>query len=425
MSINRYSSTVNRRHLQHGVSLVEIMVGVLIALIGIVIIFQMLANSEARKRSATSGSDVQVSGTISMTALERDVREAGYGFSSAAYDTSIPLPLAGTAQNVAPVMGCTVQAYDVSRPTPAYTFLLTPVQIVQGAGSAPDTIIVLRGNSPVFPAAYVFTESTNTTKKTRGRSGLFPRDYALVARTSPSLNCQLIEITEVNDDYGTCGACTDALTIQHKQGNYSYVTYLPNNVTQVDTRIARYNNAAPPAAFTNGWIFNLGNGARRNIWTVSANNTLQVTNDLMYLDVNPADGVNDAVTVTEGVINMQAEYGIDANNNGRIEASEWVTAPPGTTAGWANVIAVRVAILLRSGQYERPTGNSNVTTAANFPIWSGNANSPLLVTNLDGSPSAAAPASGQEVDDWRNYRYRIYESVIPLRNILWGSGIKP
>lgn len=407
MSTKQNRSACAQPGAQQGMSLVEIMVGVLIAMIGIIIIFQMLASSESRKRAATSGSDVQVSGIIALTTLERDVREAGYGFSSAAFDNA-----------VTPVMGCMVQAYDTARPTPAYSFRLAPVQIVQGAAGASDTIVVLRGNSPVFPAAYVFTESTDTTKKTRGRAGLTPRDYALIGRTSPTLDCQLVEITEVDDTYGTCNVCAaDALTIQHKQGNYSYVTYLPNNATQVDNRLARFNNPAPPTAYTNGFIFNLGNGARRNIWTISANNSLQVTNDLFYSDVNPGDGVNDAVAVTEGVINMQAEYGVDANNNGQIEAGEWTTTDPATAAAWANVLAVRVAILMRSSQWERQI----VTT--NLPTWSGNATSPLVVTNLDGSASTTTPAD--DTRNWRHYRYRVYETVIPLRNILWGSNIQP
>jgi type IV pilus assembly protein PilW len=382
------------------------MVGVVIAMIGVVIIFQMLATSESRKRSASSGSDTQVSGVVGITALERDVREAGYGFSSAAFDNA-----------ATPVMGCTVNAYDTARPTAAYTFRLTPIQIAQGASGASDTIIVLRGNGSTFPAAHVFTESTDTTKKTRGRAGLSPRDYALIARTSPTLDCLLVEITEVNNDFGTCTTCADAVTVQHKQGSYSYVTYLPNNATQIDSRTARYNNATPPVSFTNGFIFNLGNGARRNLWTVN-NNRLQVTNDLLYLDIDGTAG-NDPVEITEGVINLQAEYGIDANNNGQIETGEWTTTDPATTGGWANVLAVRLAMLMRSGQYER----TQVTTA--IPTWSGGATSPLLVTNLDNSPSSAAPASGKEVDDWRHYRYRVYETVIPLRNILWGANIRP
>lgn len=378
---------------QAGLSLVEIMVGVLIGMIGIIVIFQMLATSESRKRTVTAGSDVQVSGVIGLTSVERDVREAGYGFSSAGYDTGIT-----------PVMGCMVNAYDTARPTPAFTYRLTPIQIVQGAGAASDTVIVLRGNGSTFPAAHVFTESTDTSKKTRGRAGISPRDYVLIGRVTPTLDCMTAEITDVTD--------ADALTIRHNQGSYSYTTYLPDGSTSVGTRIARFNNAAPPTAFTAGYIFNLGNGPRRNMWTV-LNGKLQVTNDLLYQDTN-GDNTNDTVEIADNVITLQAEYGIDANNNGRIESSEWTTTDPGAVVQWANVLAVRLALLVRSGQFERTT----VTTTV--PSWAGGQ---FVITNLDGSASSSTPAD--PANNWRNYRYRVYETLIPLRNMLWGSNIRP
>ncbi|MBX9902974.1 MAG: PilW family protein [Burkholderiales bacterium] len=402
-----YSDLSKRRSRnQAGLSLVEIMVGVLIGMIGIIVIFQMLATSESRKRTVSAGSDVQVTGIIGLTSIERDVREAGYGFSSAGYDTGIT-----------PVMGCMVNAYDTARPTPAFTYRLTPIQIIQGAGTASDTVIVLRGNGNTFPAAHVFTESTDTSKKTRGRAGISPRDYVLIGRVTPTLDCMTAEITDVTD--------VDALTIRHNQGSYSYTLYLPDGSTSVGTRIARHNNAAPPTSFTAGYIFNLGNGPRRNIWTVNqVNQKLQVTNDLLHSDVTasitdpptPAgpDGVNDPVEVADNVITLQAEYGIDANNNGRIESSEWTTTDPAAVVQWANVLAVRLALLVRSGQFERTT----VTTTV--PSWAGGQ---FTITNLDGSASSSTPAD--PANNWRNYRYRVYETVIPLRNMLWGSNIRP
>ena len=57
------------RPAQAGLSLVEIMVGVLIGMIGIIVIFQMLATSEERKRTVSAGSDVQVSGVIGLTSI--------------------------------------------------------------------------------------------------------------------------------------------------------------------------------------------------------------------------------------------------------------------------------------------------------------------------------------------------------------------
>jgi len=382
------------RPAQAGLSLVEIMVGVLIGMIGIIVIFQMLATSESRKRSVSARSDVQVTGVIGLTTIERDVREAGYGFSSAGYDTGIT-----------PLMGCMVNAYDSGRPTAAFTFRLTPVQIIQGAGAASDTVIVLRGNGSTFPAAHVFTESSDTSKKTRGRAGISPRDYVLIGRVTPTLDCMTAEITDVSD--------ADALTIRHNQGSYNYTVYLPDGSTSVEARIARHNNIAPPTAFTAGYIFNLGNGPRRNIWTVSGGK-LQVTNDLLYSDTNPADGANDAVEIADNVITLQAEYGIDANNNGRIEAGEWTTTDPATVAQWANVLAVRLALLVRSNQFEKTT----VTTTV--PSWAGGQ---FVITNLDGTGSGSSPTD--PADNWRHYRYRVYETVIPLRNMLWGSNIRP
>ena len=387
----KQTSPARRR--QAGLSLVEIMVGVLIGMIGIVVIFQMLATSEERKRTASAGSDVQVTGIIGLTTLERDVREAGYGFSSAAYDTGIT-----------PVMGCTVNAYDSGRPVAAFTYRLTPVQIVQGAGTASDTVIVLRGSGGTFPAAHVFTESTDTSKKTRGRAGISPRDVLLVGRTTPTLDCITIEITDVTD--------ADALTIRNNQGSYNYTVYLPDGSTSTESRIARHNNPAPPVTFSAGYLFNLGNSPRRNIWTVQ-NGRLQVTNDLLYQDTD-GNGANDPVEVADNVVTLQAEYGIDANNNGRVETGEWTTTDPATTIAWANVLAVRVGMLVRSGQFER----TPVTTTV--PSWAGGQ---FVIANLDGSASGTNPAD--PANNWRHYRYRVYETVIPLRNMLWGSQIRP
>lgn len=395
------------RPAQAGLSLVEIMVGVLIGMIGIVVIFQMLATSESRKRTVSAGSDVQVSGIIGLTSLERDVREAGYGFSSAGYDTGIT-----------PLMGCMVNAYDSGRTapaTPAFTYRLTPIQIIQGAGAASDSIIVLRGNGNTFPAAHVFTESTDTSKKTRGRAGISPRDYVLIGRTTPTLDCMTAEITDVSD--------ADALTIRHNQGSYNYTVYLPDGSTSVESRIARHNNIAPPTAFTAGYIFNLGNGPRRNIWTV-LNGKLQVTNDLLYLDIDGTVG-NDPVEIADNIISLQAQYGIDANNNGRIEAGEWTTTDPATEVQWANVLAVRVGMLVRSAQFERQPNPADPTNPLNHvtttvPSWVGGQ---FVITNLDDSDSSTKPAD--PANHWKNYRYRVNETLIPLRNILWGSNIRP
>jgi len=352
---------------ERGFSLVEILVGVLIGMIGIIVIFQMLATAEERKRSTASGTDAQITGAVALQTIERDIRLSGYGFSTSAY------------------IGCTVNAYDAGRPGGSFDFTLAPVQITQGVSGAPDTITTLWGNSPLFVASQTFSSSTNTSKRTESRSGVQIGDLLVIAN---STSCALIEIT------GNTNA--DGVTVDHAAGSY---TNLAGSST-----LSRYNPGSGVPGYISGFYYNLGNGPRRNIWVLRNHKTLTVTNDLMYSDAN-GDGSNDWLEISDGAIDLQADYGIDANGDNKISSSEWTTTNP---VNWSKVRAVRVALLLRSGQYER----AQVTTAA--PAWAGGS---FVMSNVDGTPDTN-PASD---NNWRNYRYRVYETVIPLRNMLWGT----
>ena len=77
-----------------------------------------------------------------------------------------------------------------------------------------------------------------------------------------------------------------------------------------------------------------------------------------------------------------------------------------TGAQWLQVLAVRVGMLARIGNYERPSvsgGNCDATTVA--PTWSGG-NFPAV--NI-------ATVTSQD----RCYRYRVFETTVPLRNMIW------
>src|SRR4051812_23894850 len=64
-----------------GFTLIEILVGVIIGLLGTLIIFQVFAVSEGQKRTTTAGGDAQQNGAFSLYALEHDIRNAGGGIS--------------------------------------------------------------------------------------------------------------------------------------------------------------------------------------------------------------------------------------------------------------------------------------------------------------------------------------------------------
>ena len=58
-----------RMRMDNGFSLVEILVGMVIGLFGIIIITQIFALAEGQKRTTTSGSDAQTNGNIALYSI--------------------------------------------------------------------------------------------------------------------------------------------------------------------------------------------------------------------------------------------------------------------------------------------------------------------------------------------------------------------
>ncbi|MDB5727893.1 MAG: pilW2 [Noviherbaspirillum sp.] len=115
-------SLIRRVRRSGGFSLVEIMVGVAIGLIGALVMMQVSAIFEGRKRTTTSGTDAQTNGALALFTVERELRKAGYGIS------------------VPDAVGCTVNTYFAAASPKQSSFVLTPVMITQGANGLPDRI---------------------------------------------------------------------------------------------------------------------------------------------------------------------------------------------------------------------------------------------------------------------------------------------
>ena len=376
---------------QAGVSLIEILVGLGIGLVAVLAIFQTVAIWSRHTQTTSAGGDAQIAGTLALFALERDFRQSGHGF--------------GEAPD--PVMGCTVQGYDTRRATPAFNFPLRPVDIAVGAGGAPDTINVLSGNSSFFVEGQDFLSSTDTSKTLRRRGGFKQGDIALITDaglgTPGSATCKLAEITADTDP--------DLLTVSHAPSG-SYTPFYSS--TPVPSHFDASQALPALYPYTAGTLYNLGPRPQLTTWQVVNNKALE-RRDFIF-DPTLANQIAD------GVVNLKAQYGVDSDGDTRISDTEWVTAlPVGTT--WKQVLAVRVALLVRSRQFER-TGDAGstsalpVTTAA--PTYFGGG-STFTMTNVNGAADSFTGAGFNTPDpnNWRFYRYRVYERVIPLKNMLW------
>jgi type IV pilus assembly protein PilW len=393
-------------------SLIEILLGMVIGMLGILVIFQVLAVAEDRKRTTVHGGDAQSAGAIALYQMQRDVQLGGYGFAGA-----------HTKQ-----IGCLVRAWDVGPPPKAIDFRLYPVEIVQGAAGAPDTIRVLWGNSDQFITTRAWTASGTNKTMSGGRAG-FDFGDAMILTSDPATavggetQCALVQVTD------RPGTVSD---LAHTGSTYTLPGPPPT------TKPARFNKdatwpASAPFTAAAGFAFNLGKDPRRVEWRV----TLPAEANPNRLIATETFSGAPAVEIADAIVNLQAEYGIDKNNNQVIDADEWTVTPPdnalipadlnnpcgeATPKSWRCVRAIRVALLARSAHWDKTACSPN-------PQRTSGAGGALALTNftmfnVDGSAGAAASTAcplAPDANDWRQYRYSVYETVIPLRNMIWGT----
>src|SRR5207247_545811 len=139
-----------------------------------------------------------------------------------------------------------------------------------------------------------------------------------------------------------------------------------------------------------------------NLYSV-ANKTLTVSNAFVI-----SGGVPAVNSVADNIVHMRADYGVDDGVNDGSVTYNTVYAPNdgvvdryiSATPNWSQVIAVRVAVVARSAQPEKPAAGLGApcdTTTA-FPTWSGNTG-PARSFDLSTVPLPAGVT-------WQCYRYR-------------------
>jgi len=383
------------RHPSRGFSMVELMVAMVISLIGVIIIFQVFETSEGVRRTATSGGDAQQNGAVALYFMERDLRNAGMGINDTIY--------------YAPV--CNMIGSDSSRTTPNLPpMILAPAFIAAGANAqTPDQLSVFYGsqnqiaNSTTLVANMVLPTSPLTVQT---RFGFRPGDLVLLLEPGSGKNCAFMEVTSL--------PAVPSNQINHDPGTYT----LAAGLVSVP---ARFNPAAGMGVTYGGAntasvarVFNLGNlhddlnfPASQNVtlpvynlYSIAANNTLTVSNAFVISGGEPA--VN---SVADNIVHMRADYGVDDGpaNDGILD--RYISATP----NWSQVIAIRIAVVARSALAEKPAGGGatcNTTTVP--PTWSG---------DTGGARSFDLSAD----PDWKCYRYRMFETTVPLRNWIWKS----
>lgn len=140
-------------------------------------------------------------------------------------------------------------------------------------------------------------------------------------------------------------------------------------------------------------------------------------NEITYA-VNNGNLERNGVPSVAGIINLQMQYGVSATANSN-QVTQWVDASGATWAAPTvpdrnRIKAVRIAVVARNAKIEPAavTAACSSTTAAaptGLCAWAGSVASPAPVVDLSNDPN------------WARYRYRVFETIIPLRNMIWSK----
>jgi type IV pilus assembly protein PilW len=363
----------------HGFTLVELMVGMALALITTVIIAQVVVNAEGQRRTTSSGSDAQVNGSIGLYTLGRDVQGAGYGIISHSA-----------------ALGCPIQAKYGSAATLALT--LAPVTITVDANGVPTLRTLSSGRSSfsvpmVVKANHAPVDTRFTVTSTTGVSAGDVM-MAIPGTWSGTNGCTVFEVAPSG---------TNLLT----------ATQVPK--AEVTTGWNPATSLMPAAGYPadTSYLVNLGRIVLREY---------TITNEALVMRELQANGTMSADQVlASGIVAMRVMYGRDTTNPKDGVVDQYDTTTPTTADDWSRVLSVRIAVTARSEVREK----DNVTTAD--PVWDVGTATTVNGTSACSSGSSrkcltlTIPKPNAGDTEWQHYRYKVYDTIVPLRNVLWSA----
>jgi type IV pilus assembly protein PilW len=267
--------------------------------------------------------------------------------------------------------------------------------------------------------------------------GLYPANASPYECTSLNINGAVDatvpnRLTPVTITNGTTAA-GDTVVIRYATGNFGGIAATINSVgspsaDDVSTSTNFACNSSDVSLVTNGATCSMSTVvstsgtksiklAHMTGTAVNANITcLGAWNEVTFR-VNNATLERNGVALLPGIVSLQAQYGVSADAKSNVVA-QWVNASGSpwsapTAADRNRIKAIRLAVIGRNDKLEPnppvTTACSSTTAASTTGLcaWPGTVASPAPVVDLSADPN------------WNRYRYRVFETIVPLRNVVW------
>ncbi|MBK4734813.1 PilW family protein [Noviherbaspirillum sp. DKR-6] len=365
--------------------MIELLVGAAIALLGLVAMAEAFLSFDLQRRVSGGGMDAQTAAGTALFRIEREAQEAGLGISDARFT------------------GCAVafNAGQAAQP-------LMAVHIVQGSGGAPDSLVLVAGDGHAAPTQLVAGLTAGGELALATTLGMAADDIVLLQESGKA--CSLVRIGSVQSAQRASRVALDGSALN----------------ASADTIPAGGYTAAALAV-------DLG-----RLQTI----TYSVTDAglMRRADAPGQTGVD--MPIASDIVSLKAQYGFDTRSGARgdLRVDRWSAAMMdadgdgivGGAGDLQRIGAIRLAIVARSNARTQ-RGSCNATGGASASS-STVATTTTTATTTSAGPGntpqwQAADANGKlgaqgisltHLPDWQCYRYRVYDTVIALRNPLWG-----
>lgn len=383
-----------------GFSLVELMVSVVIGLLALLFATRLIVSGEKNKDAAVGGSDSMQNGMLALFSLSGDATESGWGLND---------PM---------LAGCDTVFSDANGyvlPTAQRNgAVITPLAavVIQSNGPEPDVISFNSGTSQAGAGSVKlfadYTVGNTITVDSKNPYAFSDRDVLVVAPLTPgSGKCTLIQLSGFGPP--------------------------PNSTILVDTggpyRFNPIAGMATPYKQNLAYLYNLGAPAQLHFHTWS------VANGVLLLRATELAGAEAAgVSVTDNVVSIKAQYGFDARPPGPkpydpnpgadgMQVTAWsgtmIDADSDGVAGspgdYQRVAAVRIAVVARSKNTDKPDAAGQCSATPVQPtVFAGSAPAGVAAVPVQVNVAVAG-----DTVPWQCYRYRVFETIVPIRNSQW------
>ena len=395
-----------------GFTLVEVMIALLIGLIGIVVMMQTFSVSEGFKRTATSGTDAQINGGVALYMLEREIRLAGFGM-NALMGFGCPAVRVWNAGS-----GSGLDLHLVP-------FEINPAGIPAGDANT-DVLLITYGTADSFVAGVQADQATNVatgdftlyTNREGFKNGDLFVSVQPGAGPGGTPSCVMHEATRTPPASGNCATPPPAPTsLVHAAGSYksarSGCSTVAANFNSA-TGIRDAGGAVVPVVklSSGGQLFNLGIPSVR-VYAIRGGN-------LTFCDwvVSNCTAAASFTVLVNDIVSLRAVYGMNLTPivNG-LPGDGVVTWGRAAITGNAflpsRVMAVTLEITARSNVKEKPA----VGTACDAtPVQSRpDRAQDWIYQSMAGAAIDLSTVSA----DWSCYRYKLFQTTVPLRNMIW------